>query len=435
MKPSWFSGLLALAFWSLAACGEETPTIVNGGGLPVSPTTVQVTLPFDDFVNSLSVWGGYGRPVELSHGVVAREYDGALDARTLAAWQRYPVSASVRDTTGTTRPDANLTFLGGRVVAVFDTLSSTFGESVTLGLGAIQDDWDPLTATWTLAVDSVGEQRSWPEEGAGPVLPLATSEWIPSEGDSAVFELDSAAVALWTDSVAARKGFRLDALTQGVRLNVRDLRLLLTTRPGSRPDTLLHLTVSPRYRTFVYNPTPEVPQGEIRVGGVPAWRTVLELDLPEELTLTPDLCAQVGCPVPLTADALVSAILVLRTETPPRGFHPPDTLRMDVREVLELSRLPKSPLGFTMVGFTGIRVPPRAFGEEEGTEVLIPLGQYVETLIRARSDPEIPVSNSMALLSSLEPLSLYFGSFSGPGTPNEPVLRLILTFGEGVQIR
>ncbi len=435
MRQTSLIGLLALGSWSLLACQEKIPTTLGGDSLPVSPITVQVTLPFEAFAREMTVWGGYGRPVELPNGVVARAFGGTLDARTLVGWSNYPWSASVKDSTGTVRSDTLLTFIAGKVVAVFDTVTSIHDGPVDLALGALQQDWDVLSASWIRAVDSVGSQIPWQEEGGGPVLPLGTAQWDPATGDSAVFTLDSAAVALWTDTTAAKVGVRLDALSEGVRLNVMALRLLLTTRARSNPDTLVELTVAARTRTFIYQPILIGSPESFWAGGVPAWRTVMEMDFPDTVDLPPGVCAQVKCPVTLTPESLVSATLVLRTQAPPPGFEPSDTIRMDVREVLEPTRMPKSPLGFTLAGFTGIRIPPEHFGAGAGAEVLVPLGAYFEGLIRAKSDPEVTISSSLAFLSAFEPLSLQLASFGGPGSPGAPELRLLLTLGEGVQIR
>jgi hypothetical protein len=178
-----------------------------------------------------------------------------------------------------------------------------------------------------------------------------------------------------------------------------------------------------------------VSEGSIIVGGVPAWRTVFSMNLPRVLDGPPELCARVTCPHTLTSRSLVSASLVLRTEAPPAAFQPTDSLFLDVRPVLEPSRLPKAPLGFSLAGFLGVRVPPAYFGEEAGSEVIIPLGAYVEQLIAADTASNSTVPRSIALLSSFEPLSLYFGSFHGPGSPLAPELRLILTLGEEVRVR
>lgn len=428
-------GLLALVLAPLMACQEEIPTANQADLIPVDPVTVEVRLPFDEFAANLRVFGGYGGPAELSYGVMANGYEGSLDARTLIGWWPFPVAATVRDTTGTSRPDSSLVFVGGKMVVFVDTLASVHDGPVELGIGAMTRPWHYASADWQVAVDTVGDRQSWEEEGAGPVIPLGTSTWDPTEADSVIFELDSASVALWADTAAAEQGVRVDALTEGVRLQAQTFRLHLTTRPSSNPDTLVDLVVQARWRTFVYQPVLEDPETDFRVGGVPAWRTVFDMDFPTILDGPPELCQVVQCPLELTPESVNAASLLLTTSPPVDGFTPSDTLRIDVREVLEPSRLPKSPLGNSLTGLFGVRVPPVYFGDSTGSQVEIPMAGYVVNLIQADTAGGGQLSSTMALLSSFEPLSLPFASFYGPGSPFEPEMRLILTVGGQVEIR
>jgi hypothetical protein len=264
---------------------------------------------------------------------------------------------------------------------------------------------------------------------------MATAVWEPTESDSVIFELDSAAVALWNDSASAAQGVRLEALTDGVRIQVHTVRLFLNTRPSSNPDTLIDLAVEARYRTFIYHPVLEAPESEMRVGGVPAWRTVFDTKFPAVLDGPPELCQQVGCPLELEPGMVNAASLYLTTTAPPPGFRPSDDLQVDVRIVLEPHRLPKSPLGPSLAGQFGVSFPPEYFREEAGTRVEIPFGGYVVDLIRGTNTAGEDFSRTVALLSSREPLSMPFGSFVGGGGPEEPELRLILTVGGAVEIR
>ncbi len=366
---------------------------------------------------------------------MARNYEGILDARTLVAFFPYPFEISVRDSTGSVRPDTLLTFPSGRLVARMDTVSSVAPGPVTLALGAPDTLWDAGSATWALAVDTVGDQRAWQEEGAGPVIPLGTSVWDPAEGDSVVFELDSAAVALWGTVPIRGRGARLESLTEGVRLDIASVRLSVDARASINPDTVVASPVGVFKRTFLYKPALQAQEDAILVGGVPAWRTVFRMELPETLDDIPSLCAQVACPVTLESEALTGASLVLHTKAPPAAFQPTDSLLMDVRPVLAPDRLPKSPLGSSLLGPIGLLLGPEDFGEEDGVPVEIPLGSYVRSLIAAQSNPDIQVPPDLALLSAFEPLSLYFASFYGPGSILEPELLLVLTFGDEVVIR
>jgi len=224
-------------------------------------------------------------------------------------------------------------------------------------------------------------------------------------------------------------------LTEGVRLDINSIRFSVNTRASINPDTVVAVPVAVSRRTFVYDPALEASENDILVGGVPAWRTVIQFDIPETLDGPESLCAQVVCPVTLETEAISGAFLVLRTKAPPAAFQPTDSLLMDVRSVLAPSRLPKSPLGGSQVGGLGLPLAPEDFGEEDGIEVEIPLGPLIRGLVEMKSDPDLQVPPDLALLSAFEPLSLYYASFYGPDSPLGPELLLILTFGEEVVIR
>ena len=416
-------------------CQEELPTAGGDDLIPVEAVTVAVRLSFDEFAENLRVFGGFGSPSELSYTVLAHSFEGELESRALIGFWPYPIVTTVKDSTGTSRPDSSLVFVGGKVVAHIDTIASIYDGPVELAAGAIQSPWHFGSTNWKVAVDTVGDFQAWPEEGAGPVIPLGTSVWEPTESDSVIFELDSAAVALWADTASAAQGVRLDALTEGVRLQAHTVRLFLTTRPSSNPDTLVELLIQTRFRSFIYEPVLEAPESDFRVGGVPAWRTIFDMKFPAVLNGPQELCDRVGCPLVLEPQMVSSASLYLTTASAPPAFRPSDTLRMDVRTVLEPHRLPKSPLGSSLAGFLGVGFAPEFFGEAAGTRVEVPIGGYVVDLIRGETVTGGSLSKTVALLSSREPLSLPFGTFYGPGGPNEPEIRLILTLGGGVEIR
>ena len=130
-----------------AACEELTPTGV-GTDIAAVPVTVELELSWSEFASNLNVFGGYGAPVELGLGVLASSFAGTLNARTLVRFGAYPDSVTVRDSTGTNRPDTTITYTGGRVVAHFDTIASTNAGPVTIGLGALQNEWHASTVTW-----------------------------------------------------------------------------------------------------------------------------------------------------------------------------------------------------------------------------------------------------------------------------------------------
>lgn len=435
LKRTAWVGLLALGSWCVSGCQEDVLTTLDGDLIPVEALTVEVSLPFDEFARDLQAWGGYGQPHELAQDIVARGFEETLDARTLNSLHPYPVFATVRDSLGVFGPDSSLTFIGATVVANFDTISSVYDGPVDLALTALPRTWDANSVTWDLAVDTVGDSQAWEERGGGPAIPLSTAEWDPANGDSVVFQLDSASTQLLADTAGTDRGLRLESLTDGTRLELYRIIYTLKTRPSSNPDTLVDMNVASKFRTFIYDPVPAPPEDEIRVGGVPAWRSVFTMELPRTLDGIPELCQEVECPYKLTSEALIGASLILTTQAPPPAYVPRDTLRLDVRPVLDPSRLPKSPLGSSLTGILGIRLTPDDFVEGAGVEIEVPIGAYVDALISANEGDDLDVPPTLALLSAFEPLSLYFAAFEGPTSSLGPRLRLILTIAEDVRIR
>jgi hypothetical protein len=219
-------------------------------------------------------------------------------------------------------------------------------------------------------------------------------------------------------------------LTEGARATVIDADLRILARPNVNRDTIITLTAPATRLTFVYDPVPEPTGDRIRIGGAPSWRTVLRLDLPRTLDGPAEFCARVGCPFELTSRSLNNATLVLTTAESQGPFRPTDSLFVDARTVLSPETLPKSPLSSSLVGGLGISMPPEAFGDSAGIEVSLPVTGFVRGLL---SDVEAVASfRSLALLTPIEPLGIGFGTFAGPGSPDAPRLRLILTVADTV---
>lgn len=420
--------VLAAAVAGLAGCEDSTPASLDPETVPVR--TVEVILPWEEFGGAVEVYDGFGFTAELFGSVLAEDYQGVLDARVLTSFTTLPWRASVRDAGGTTRTDSAMTFVGGRIVTRFDTLSGVPEGPVTVSFGTIPREWDPRTVAWEVAVDTLNDFAEWAEPGAGPVQPLGEAVWDPEESDSLVLELDSATLALLGDTLEMGPGVRLRMLTPGARASVVDADLRIYTRPNVNPDTVVTLNSPPRRLTFVYDPVPQPSGDRLRIGGAPSWRTVLRFALPRTLDGPADFCARVGCPFELTASSLNAATLILTTAASEPAFQPTDTLFVDARTVLAPLILPKSPLSSSLVGGLGISMPPEAFAASAGTEVALPVTPFIRGLL---IDAEgVVLYPDLALLTPIEPLGIGFGTFDGPGAPGAPRLRLILTVADTV---
>ena len=416
-------------------CQEQAPVALDDQDVPGVPVSVTVEIPWSSFGSNVEVFGGYGSAEEIGSGVLAEDFAGTLDARTLMRIGAYPRIATVRDTTGASRPDSTLTFLGGRFVAFFDTIASTNTNPVRLALGATTEEWHQATTSWTYAVDTINDQRPWTEEGGGAVKPLGDAIWDPSLGDTAVFVLDSAQLAAWSDTTDLSVGARIEILDAGERLALNAALIRLDARPSSNPDTIIQLTALTRGSTFIYSPFPEPPPDGVRIGGAPSWRTILDLQIPSVIDDVPELCAVVSCPHTLSPGEISYAALVLTSRTTEVAFQPTDSIRLDVRPVLDRESMPKSPLGLSLIASPfGRAVSPEAFGGSPGLEIEIPFTGYARDRLSGKDASGDPTPGTLALLSFIEPFSIAFASFEGPFSAAEPFLRLIVTVGPPVEL-
>ncbi len=428
------AGLLVAA---LCGCQELLP-VIESEDLIRSGFAIELVLPFDEFATDARVYGGYGRSSDLIGGVLAHEFGGqseggdprepGLEAATLMRYGRYPRVWQVLDTAGVVRPDSSLTFLSGRILVRLDTIASVHEGPVEIVAHALTEPWDGVSTTWEYAVDTIGHRVAWSRPGGGVVEEIASAVWDPETGDSVGIQVDSARIAEWADTMDLGRGVRLSTTTPGVRLRVIGSLLRLETRPSVNPDTLLYLPSGSELTTFIYAPSPSQPRKTLRVGGAPAWRTVLTLDIPSVLEGPEELCEAVGCPVEINEDHVSFAALRLFTRVGARAFAPSDTLSIDVRSVMAPQVLPKSPLGPSRVGLGG-KIVPHGLFEPPGGELLeIALTSLVRDLLRGETASGDPITNTVAVLSTFEPLSVEYLTFEGASSPNAPGLRIILNF-------
>ena len=425
----------------LGACTDMPPT-AQSDDLVRAGVAIEVNLPAGDFIDGMRVYGGYGRASELGAGFIAHSFgadgdDDGLEAATLLRFGRYPGVVTVNDTAGTSRPDSSLTFISARIVTRFDTLGSVRAGPVAITAHALTEPWDGTSANWEYAVDTLLNQVPWSRPGGGELEALGSAVWDPAKGDSMVITIDSARVAAWADTTDLSRGVRLSTDVAGVRLQLRSALMWLDTRPSLNPDTLIHVLADTENTTFIYSPLPTAPRDGMRVGGAPAWRTVLDLDIPRILSAPPALCAELECPVEITADHVSYAALRLTTRAEAAAFAPSDTISMDLRMVMVPDVLPKSPLGPSLTGIAGVILAPEWFEPPARHAVEVPVTGMVRDLLRGETADGDPVSSTVALLSAFEPLSIEYASFEGLGRPGDassvgaPELRLILNFARG----
>jgi len=424
---------------ALSGCKEKIATAPDLGFLKVNPRTVEVLIPYEDFVDEVQVFGGYGSAVDLGHGVVALDF-GGLNARTLVHLEDFPTTAQVPGTDGVTRTDSDLTFVGGRVLLVFDTVDATPLFPVDVELFDVREEWHAPTVTWEVAVDTAGDRRTWTQPGGGPSTLLGRATFDAFIGqqvdddtlvDTVSIVIDAAAVAALGDPASGTTGLLLAAVEAAVFLRLLDMQLFLTTVPGTRPDTVLELPVGMVDLSFMVDPVPEAPVGWLRVGGAPSWRSVITMTIPRTVDGTADLCGTVGCQVDLTEVEVNLAELVLTTRQTESAFQPQETTSMDVRRVLNAELLPKSPLGETLVPLVRL-LSPELFSGLAGTPVFLAVTELVRGILSGAAETETGPDALVVLFSVVEPHMLGFASFEGVGGAGAPVLRLLYTVANDV---
>ena len=425
---------------AVSGCKDKNATAPDLGFIQVNPRTVEVLIPYEDLVDEVQVFGGYGSTADLSYGVVALDF-GGLNARTLVHLEDFPTTALVPGTDGVTRTDPDLTFVGGRVLLVFDTTSGSVFFPVDVELFDVMEEWHAPTVAWEVAVDTAGDRRFWTQPGGGPsaLLGGATFDAYIAQGvdeeadlvDTVSITIDSAAVAAFGDPAGGTTGLLLAAGEPGVILNLLEVQFFLTTVAGTRPDTVLELTVAARDLSFMVDPVPEAPMGWLRVGGAPSWRSVITMTIPRTVEGTADLCGTAGCQVDLTEVDVNLAELVLTTRQTESAFQPQETTGIDIRGVLNPELLPKSPLGETLAPFLR-GLPPELFSGLAGTPVFFSVTDLVRRILSVAADTDTVPVTSIVLFSVVEPNMIGFASFEGAGGPGAPALRLLYTIANDV---
>lgn len=421
--------LSVMVFWG---CAEENTTAPSIDLIQVAPQTVEIILPFADFVQGVEIVGGFGSTSDVATGIVARDMNG-LNAKTLVRFRAYPDSVAVVDESGVITMYSNLIFRGGRVMLFFDTLQGTVDQPVDVELFAIRQPWHPPTATWEIAVDTAGDQTAWVSPGGGAAVSVGTGTFDRglAEGDSVAFvdlvtvPLDSATVASWADTTDASRGVLVAASTPGTRLTLVRASLRLDISPSANPDTTVEANFGLADLSYIYDPAPQLPADWLRVGGTPSWRSVITFRVPRMIGGSPAICGAVGCQFDVTTADLNLAEFVLTSRLTEAPFEPSDTTQMDIRPVLEPERMPKSPLGDPL-GSQATTLPPAIFAERAGSQVALTVTGLIRGILESEGDGDLPLS-TIALLNSTEPGRFGFASFEGLGATGAPTLRLVLT--------
>lgn len=350
------AALLAVA--AATGCSDDLPTAGGADRFPggQAPVTVELLLTGAELFTGATVHDHFADPLAASYGLIAEDFDGGLDAHTLARFREFPASVTY-SAGGVSHTDSTYELVSAELRTVVDsTASEGPSGSAILQVWELLEPWDSTAVSW----ENAAAGDPWTVPGGTPGELLAEAVWARADTvlrDTVVWQLGAAAVGRLAAENA--NGVVITSATPGTRLQIGAVRLRVTVRPESTPDTTLTVDVVSGARNFVFTPAPPAPAGVYRVGGITGARTNLQLDLPEAVPS----CQPIGflpgpgpgpncIPVPLREVTINLAELVLDPIPVPSGFRPAGTPQLQIRRILEpeLGRL--APLGQALVADT-----------------------------------------------------------------------------------
>lgn len=418
----WSFGILCTLLL-VGACTQDSPTSAGAGLLPPDAIrTFEFVLEPERYLEWDTAFGLYSAPSEANYTLIANDYGGALNSRALLMFQ-IPATITLLDTLGVLRTDSAPIFFSGDVRIVVDTLAST-APPIILELFRATEDWDRATANWQFRVDSAGVQMPWSEPGGSPGALISTVAY--AEGDTVAVPVDSATIAAWADEDPSVPGAILGSGTPGTRLRATLPTLRLRARSTLNPDTVIETTVGAN-RTFIFEPELPDSVGEPRVGGTPAWRSVLRLR--ERLDTLRLACPGIpGCTLELGDVAINYGALLLQPQPSPAGFDPEAPLTVALHAVLPSPLVPltRSPVTGAF-GVSATSIPPSSFMAPGAPVVELPVTDLVRLLFSPPSEQFRP--SHIALLAAGQERTFGFGTFA-----EMPSLRIIVTISRELQL-
>jgi hypothetical protein len=187
-------------------------------------------------------------------------------------------------------------------------------------------------------------------------------------------------------------------------------------------DTVVEITLSPS-RTWIFTPEQPDSTGVPRVGGTPAWRTIMRLK--ERLdTVTVPCPGEPNCRLRIGETSVTFAALQLQPIPAPAGFEPELPLDMLANAVLPQSQVPlqRSPITDAVGGITA-PIPSARFVEANAPVVELIMTEFLGAAFNEPIQGETLRPSHFALLQSGTTRTFGFGTFA-----QRPRLRLVLTF-------
>lgn len=407
------------------ACTQDSPTETGSGLLPPNTVrTFEVVLGPDAWLQWDTAFNVYSATADADFLILANSYRDGLDSRALLRYQ-IPTAIVVVDTTGITQTDSVPNFFEGELRFLIDTVASV-PRPATVGLYRATESWDRFTATWTMRVDTPGVQVPWTQPGGSPGAFVGNGT-VFIANDTVSVPIDSATIHAWRDTTDAGRGAVLTAETPGARVRTNLPTLIVRARSTFNPDTVIELSLAPN-RTFIYSPEQPEVVGTPRVGGTPAYRTMLRLR--ERLDTITAACPGVpGCSIRLGDAAINYAAILLQPVPAPDGLAPELPMLVDLHGLIPSPLVPiqRSPVT-SAVGQMRTTIPPSSFVAPGAPVVELPATNFFRVVLNTPAESQADIPSHIALLAA-GPRTLGFATFE-----TLPSLRLVISLSRELQL-
>jgi hypothetical protein len=427
MRRIWILGPGLLAGLMLG-CGDEGPTSVGSDLLGPGVHTYELILESSAFLVEDTTYNRIGTLNDATFFTAAHRFEGEVEARTLFSLER---PAEVTYTyQGSSRRDTIQELVGGTLTLIVDSVATTPGP-IEVAVARVGEEWHRASATWTVRIDTAGVTEQWTTPGAGTGEVLATGTWVG--GDTLQIELDAAAVAVWDDSAAARFGGLVQSTTPESRIFFREISFSFDVIPVG-VDTIVP---AGRIVTSKIITTPDEvapPPGVLRVGGLPAWRSLLRFRPLAELQVPCPPGAEPSCTLGLDEVTInLASLLVKPVGAGARRVERP--VWLEARALMEAPGVPlvRTPLT-PPVGPPTDTLPVAWFsGTTAAPTVALPVTAYVRRHLEPDLADAVPLW--LALTAGAERTHFGYMAFAGIQSETPPRLRLVLSVPEDVLIR
>jgi hypothetical protein len=407
----------------LAACGDEQPLGIGSELLPEQALrSFEVILEPEQFLLRDTAFALYGDVAEADFTLLARDFEGALNAHGFARFQ-LPAAIAVTDTLGVARVDSTPRFVRGEVVLQLDSLDENTVGNFRVALQTIAEAWDPDSANWEFRRTGV----RWSTPGGTPGI-LVDTALIGR--DSVVLQVDSMTMRAWADTSNGARGARLTLLDPNSRLRSAHPQLRVYARSRFKPDTTFMVISQAPLAKFDYRPRLPATSGNPWVSGLPAWRTFLQFrpDL-EDL----DISCGAGCILPLGATSITRAELMLQPVVQPAGFSLEKELQPAAYNALVAPEFPleRTPVGSPIGTVEGGLAPDRfAAGAAPAYLVVTDFVQRAvgDTVASSAGGSGVPQTDWLVILP-INTATFGIGTFAP-----SPRLRLVLSVAREIQL-